>query len=138
MLVKFLNERAKLPHKADKGSAGYDIYATESVEIAPGSRMLVSTGLSVSVGDGMYLRIAPRSGLSVRCIDIGAGVIDQSYRGEIKVLLINNSKDFFFVSVGDRIAQGIFEKYADVDMVITNNLDSTERGENGFGSSGIN
>jgi dUTP pyrophosphatase len=136
MLIKLLNADAKVPTKADPGAAGYDIYSTESVEISPSSRMLVSTGLSVSFKPGMYLRIAPRSGLSVRGIDVGAGVIDSSYRGEIKVLLINNSVDPIFLKKGDRIAQGIFEKYYDPDIHIVDILPSSERGLGGFGSSG--
>jgi dUTP pyrophosphatase len=136
VLVKILNEYSKVPTKADPGAAGYDIYATESVEIEPGTRVLVSTGLSTSFEKG-YLRIAPRSGLSVRGIDVGAGVIDPSYRGEIKVLLINNSKDPYFVERGDRIAQGIFEKCYSVDFQVVENLDLTDRGSGGFGSSGV-
>jgi len=136
MKLLLLNEFAKVPTKADPGAAGYDIYATESVEIEPGTRVLVSTGLSVSFDKG-YLRIAPRSGLSVRGIDVGAGVIDSSYRGEIKVLLINNSKDPYFVKRGDRIAQGIFEKCYSVEFEVVDNLDLTDRGSGGFGSSGV-
>ena len=136
MLIKLLNADSKVPTKADPGAAGYDIYSTESVEISPSSRMLVSTGLSVSFKAGMYLRIAPRSGLSVRGIDVGAGVIDSSYRGEIKVLLINNSIDPIFLKKGDRIAQGIFEKYYDPEIHIVDILPSSERGSGGFGSSG--
>ena len=136
MLIKLLTQNAKIPTKADPGAAGYDIYSTESVEILPKTRMLVSTGLSVSFKSGMYLRIAPRSGLSVRGIDVGAGVIDSSYRGEIKVLLINNSVDPVFLEKGDRIAQGIFEKYYDPEIHIVDSLDSSDRGSGGFGSSG--
>lgn len=136
MFIKLLNKDAKVPTKADPGAAGYDIYSTESVEIAPETRMLVSTGLSTAFTSGMYLRIAPRSGLSVRGIDVGAGVIDSSYRGEIKVLLINNSKDSIFLQKGDRIAQGIFENCYNINFEVVDVLENTERGSGGFGSSG--
>jgi dUTP pyrophosphatase len=136
MYIKLLNEFAKVPTKADPGAAGYDIYSTESVEIEPGTRVLVSTGLSTAFEKG-YLRIAPRSGMSVRGIDVGAGVIDSSYRGEIKVLLINNSKDPYFIKRGDRIAQGIFEVCYSVEFQVVETLPDSERGSGGFGSSGL-
>jgi dUTP pyrophosphatase len=136
MLVKLLNEFAKCPTKADPGAAGYDIASSEAVEIQPNSRMLVSTGISLSFDKEHYFRIAPRSGLSVKGIDVGAGVIDSSYRGEIKVLLINNSKDSVFFQRGDRIAQGIFEKIYSGNLEVVQELDTTERGAGGFGSTG--
>lgn len=84
----------------------------------------------------VYFRIAPRSGLAVKGIDVGAGVIDCDYRGPVKVLLINNSKSDFEVKKGDRIAQGIFERIVEVIFNQTDNLGETKRGEGGFGSTG--
>ena len=107
---------------------------------------MVSTGLRVLCPDGTYGRIAPRSGLaSKHCIDVGAGVIDADYRGEVKVLLINNGKDEFSVTQGMRIAQLIFEKCWVADqlglkMIFDDGNDAsskTERGSGGFGSTGI-
>ena len=137
--VKTVNCNARIPFKSYPGSAGYDIFSIDSVTIAPGSRLLVSTGVSLEVPEYYYIRVAPRSGLSVRGIDVGAGVIDSSYRGEVKVLLINNSKEFYNVQEGDRIAQLIMERCGNPDITVLeyyDELSMSERGQNGFGSSG--
>jgi len=137
--VKTINCNARIPFKSYPGSAGYDIFSIDSVTIAPGSRLLVRTGISLEVPEYYYIRIAPRSGLSVRGIDVGAGVIDSSYRGEVKVLLINNSKEFYNVQEGDRIAQLIMERCGNADITVLeyyDELSMSERGQNGFGSSG--
>jgi dUTP pyrophosphatase len=137
--VKTVNCNARIPFKSYPGSAGYDIFSIESVTIAPGSRLLVRTGVSLEVPEYYYIRVAPRSGLSVRGIDVGAGVIDSSYRGEVKVLLINNSKEFYNVQEGDRIAQLIMERCGNAEISVLeyyDELSMSERGQNGFGSSG--
>ena len=138
MEVKLLNSLAKLPRRASAGAAGYDITSTEHVTIYHGTRGLVSTGVSVKLPPGVYGRIAPRSGLAVKNgIQVGAGVIDADYRGEIKVLLFNHSSDHLFeVSPGDRIAQLICERCELPDVIQTDELDETERGEGKFGSTG--
>ena len=139
-------KNAAQPTRATPGSAGHDLSSTEDCTIPPGDRRLVSTGLRVLCPDGTYGRIAPRSGLaSKHCIDVGAGVIDADYRGEVKVLLINNGKDEFSVTQGMRIAQLIFEKCWVADqlglkMIFDDGNDAsskTERGSGGFGSTGI-
>jgi len=85
-----------------------------------------------------YGRIAPRSGLAVKnFIDVGAGVIDADYRGEVKVLLFNFSETDFEIKVGDKIAQLIIEKYEKTELVQVDDLDETERGSGGFGSTGV-
>ena len=137
--VKTVNCNARIPFKSYPGSAGYDIFSIESVTIEPGSRLLVRTGISLEVPEYYYIRVAPRSGLSVRGIDVGAGVIDSSYRGEVKVLLINNSKEFYNVQEGDRIAQLIMERCGNAEISVLeyyDELSMSERGQNGFGSSG--
>lgn len=131
-----LSANAKVPTKADPGCAGYDVYASEEVVIEPGKRLLVSTGISTEFSKHFYLRVAPRSGMSVKGIDVGAGVVDSSYRGEIKVLLINNSDKPFVVLYGTRIAQLILERCSDTKIVVCSELENTTRGEKGFGSSG--
>ena len=120
--VVLLNKNAKMPVKADSGCAGYDIFSCESFILFSGKRQLVSTGISTEFSKDFYLRVAPRSGMSVKGIDVGAGVIDSSYRGEIKVLLINNSVDPVFLEKGDRIAQGIFEKYYEINKNLDEKL----------------
>ncbi len=98
-----LNKIAKIPTKND---LGYDLYSSECVEIEPGTRTLVSTGLSIDFKSGEYLRIAPRSDLSVRGIDVSPEIISQ---GDINILLINNSKEPFFIQQGEPIAQCTLE-----------------------------
>ena len=134
--IKLLTIDAQLPYKADSGCAGYDLFSTEEVTIEPGTRSLVSTGLSVEIPGHYYFRVAPRSGLSVRGLDIGAGVIDSSYRGEIKVLCINNSKEPFHFEKGSKIAQMILERCACANIETVDCLSKTTRGDGGFGSTG--
>ena len=131
-----------------QGDAGIDLYATEACIIEPGDQALVKAGISVSFSADYYLRIAPRSGLALKNgIDVMAGVIDSSYRGEIGVILRNHSaqpnpsyddgtKDFF-IKRGDRIAQMIPECISQEDFIIVENLDESDRGIGGFGSTGV-
>ena len=143
--VKFvkLNNLAITPTRQKIGDAGYDLYATENVRVKPMSRALVSTGLSIEVPEGYYARIAPRSGLAVKNgIDVLAGVVDSSYRGEVKVLVINNTDDDYTILEGDKIAQLIMERCANAEIDICcdsdsdDDLDQTSRGNKGFGSTG--
>nr|CAD2175557.1 unnamed protein product [Meloidogyne enterolobii] len=101
-------------------------------------KYLVPTGIQIALPEGCYGRIAPRSGLaSKNFIDVGAGVIDPDYRGELKVLLFNFSDADFKISVGDRIAQLVCTPFVKPALVEVTNLDETDRGDNGFGSTGI-
>jgi len=134
--VKKLHADAKIPFKADSGCAGYDVFSTESVEIYSKTRKLVCTGLSTEFSNRYYIRVAPRSGLSVKGIDIGAGVIDSSYRGEIKILMINNSDSTFYLDKGSKIAQLIMETCESPEIQLCSTLSETTRGEGGFGSTG--
>lgn len=153
LLIKKLYPDALIPSYGSKGAAGVDLCAYGEYIIPARTRKLVSTGISIQwVIDDMtdqnnvhtygpedyYFRIAPRSGLSVKnCIEIGAGVVDSDYRGEVKVCFINNSDSDYSISHGDRIAQGILERikrFSSIEMV--NDLDHTNRGEGGFGSTG--
>src|SRR5690242_3590488 len=102
-------------------------------------KAIVPTGLSIALPEGTYGRVAPRSGLAVKhFLDVGAGVIDFDYRGPVGVVMFNFSEVDFQVKIGDRIAQLILEKVFLAEVKEVNNLDDTLRGENGFGSSGIN
>ncbi len=139
MKVKLLNINANPPKKGSVSAAGYDLYSNEAGVIKPQERRLIKTGLVLQIPEGYYGRIAPRSGLALKSgIDTMAGVIDSDYRGEVGVILYNTDKysDFIF-GVGDKVAQIIFEKYYDFDMDFVANIDQTERGEGGFGSTGI-
>lgn len=120
-------------------SAGYDISAIQSDIIPRRGRALLRTGFSLEIPKGFYGRLASRSGLSVRYgIEVGAGVIDSDYRGEIKVLLYNHSDENFAVNRGDRICQIILERIAtDITFVevLDETVSQTNRGDRGFGSS---
>lgn len=138
LLIKKLTEYATLPSKGSKHSAGYDLYAAYDYIIKARGKDMVKTDLQISVPPGTYGRIAPRSGLAWKnSIDVGAGVIDYDYRGPVNVILFNFGDQDFEIKKGDRIAQLICEKieYADIEEVA--DLNSTERGTNGFGSTGV-
>ena len=134
--IKLLNKDSRIPYRAESGSAGYDIFCTKPIEIYPGTRQLVSTGICTEFSKSYYLRVAPRSGLSVKGIDIGAGVIDSSYRGEIKVLVVNNSDITMNFPKGTKIAQLIMECCEEPEIVVSNSLTVTDRNNCGFGSTG--
>lgn len=130
---------ATMPTKGSVGAAGSDLHAFihSSIDLQPGERKLISTGIHISMPQSCYARIAPRSGLAVKGIDISAGVVDSDYTGCIKVLVVNNSKEIFTIVHGDRIAQIIFEKIINPVWISTEVLDYTDRGADGFGSTGI-
>jgi dUTP pyrophosphatase len=137
--VKKLVSDAYLPKKGRIGDAGWDLSSVEDIVIPPQSWKLVDTGLGIVVPDGTYGRIAPRSGVSTKGISVNAGVIDKTYRGNCKVLLVNHSTtNSYVIGKGDRIAQLILEKIMDdCEIVEVDELDETIRGDNGFGSSGV-
>ena len=102
---KRLDKESRLPTKGSIDSAGYDLYSAEEMEVLPWKRRVVGTQIAIKVPKGTYGSIAPRSGLAAKHgIDVGAGVIDADYRGEVKILLINHSNVKFEVKKGDRIA----------------------------------
>tara|TARA_B110000858_G_scaffold189634_1_gene236611 strand:+ start:537 stop:968 length:432 start_codon:yes stop_codon:yes gene_type:complete len=138
LCVTRLVPEAVLPHRGSQGAVGYDLVATQGCVILPGQRGLVPTGLSLELPPGTYGRVAPRSGLAVKNgLDVGAGVIDPDYRGEIKVVLFNFDKEPFLVKPGYRVAQLVIEKCETPEVVEVNKLKTTDRGEGGFGSTGI-
>jgi len=135
--VKLLNSNAVVPTRGTPNSAGLDISSSESTEIPSRKWKAISTGLSISVPADCYARIAPRSGLAYKFgIDVFAGVVDSDYTGEVKVILMNNGDEPFKVNIGDRIAQIIFEKIFTDGFVEVEELNSTQRGSGGFGSTG--
>jgi dUTP pyrophosphatase len=138
LLIKRLDDNAKLPTRGSDLVAGIDIMANQDMIIPPGGQSPISTGITLAVPPGTYTRIAFRSGLAVKHgIDIGAGVIDEDYRGEIKVVLINNSTIPFQIRPGDRVAQLILEKILRTVPEETKNLSETIRESQGFGSTGL-
>ena len=133
--VKKLVEHARLPRRQSLGAAGYDLFAIEDIVIPPKNRAAVGTGIAIAIPEGTYGRIAPRSGLAVKYfVDVGAGVIDRDYRGEVKVVLFNHSTEQFEVKQGDCIAQLIIEEIILPNIVEIDHLEETPRGRRGFGS----
>jgi dUTP pyrophosphatase len=145
--VKLVEPAAKAPTKMTVGSAGFDLYSAESIEIPPThcemdgqaevGRALVSTGLVVELPPGTVGRIASRSGLSVKAnIEAGAGWIDSDYRGTVKVELKNFSSKPYKVNLGDRIAQLVILPVVEVEVNVVADVRETSRGGGGFGSTG--
>ena len=134
---------AGMPERAHAGDAGYDLRSVEEVDLAPGSRALVGTGISVAIPEGYAGLVLPRSGLAVRhgiSLINTPGLIDSGYRGEIQVPLINHDRDETFeVEVGMRIAQLVLVKAAEAYFVDVELLEESadDRGEGGFGSSDL-
>ncbi|XP_027781647.2 deoxyuridine 5'-triphosphate nucleotidohydrolase, mitochondrial isoform X2 [Marmota flaviventris] len=134
-----LSEHATAPTRGSARAAGYDLYSAYDYIVPPMEKALVKTDIQIALPSGCYGRIAPRSGLAAKYfIDVGAGVIDEDYRGNIGVVLFNFGKEKFEVKKGDRIAQLICERifYPDIEEVQV--LNDTERGSGGFGSTGKN
>lgn len=141
LIVKKLTPHALLPSRATEGSAGFDIYSAEGYVLTPGHRVVVSTGIQVKFPEGTYGRVAPRSGIAIRHgVDVGAGVVDPDYEGELKVVLFNHDpKNTFIIRPGYRIAQLIVENYNKLDVLEVDHIDSYggTRGTQGFGSTGV-
>jgi dUTP pyrophosphatase len=135
--VKLLTENSKSPSRNTPTDAGLDLYSSEAAVIKSREWKAVSVGISISIPDGFYARIAPRSGLAYKYgIDVFAGVVDSGYRGEIKAILYNAGDKDYTIDIGDKIAQLIIEKCYLWDALIVNDLDESDRAERGFGSSG--
>ena len=137
--VKRLTPDAILPTRGSPGAAGYDLHAAESHVILPGRRAVIATGLAIELPPGVYGRVAPRSGLAVKSgIQVGAGVIDPDYTGEVKVVLFNQGGGApCVVKPGYRIAQLVLERFEVHETEEVGELGVTERGEGGFGSTGV-
>ncbi|XP_063268259.1 deoxyuridine 5'-triphosphate nucleotidohydrolase, mitochondrial isoform X2 [Prinia subflava] len=134
-----LSENAFAPSRGSARSAGYDLYSAYDCVIPPMEKAVVKTDIQIALPPGCYGRVAPRSGLAAKhFIDVGAGVIDEDYRGNVGVVLFNFGKETFEVKKGDRIAQLICERIYYPELEEVEALDDTERGEGGFGSTGKN
>ncbi len=131
----------KFPTYATEQSAGMDLTAAleEAIEIGPGERMLIPTGLSIALPEGYEAQIRPRSGLALKhgvTVLNSPGTVDADYRGEIGVILANLGQEAFTVERGMRIAQMVIAQHAKVEWEVAEELDQTDRGEGGFGSTG--
>ncbi|MBZ2173824.1 dUTP diphosphatase [Schnuerera sp. xch1] len=142
MRIKVINKsNYPLPKYNTKGSSGMDLYANidKSVVMKPLDRILVPTGLYISIPNGYEAQIRARSGLSLKhgiTLANGIGTIDSDYRGEIGVILINLSNEEYTINKGDKIAQLVLTKYEKVEFEEVNSLDNTERNDGGFGHTG--
>lgn len=136
MFIKLLTNTAKVPTRGSIDAAGYDIYADQSLLIEPKSTVVISTGIAMAIPSGYYLKIEDRSSMAVKGIFHGAGIIDADYRGEIKIVLHNSTNLPYLINVHDRICQAILMKYHAEELMVVNELPSSERGFGGFGSTG--
>lgn len=133
------SEGLELPTYATPGAAGMDVVAAEAVELAPGSRHAVATGLALAIPDGFEIQVRPRSGLALKHgigVPNAPGTIDSDYRGELKIILVNHGSETFAIARGDRIAQLVLAPVVRARWEEIADLDSTERGKGGFGSTG--
>lgn len=138
--VTYLTLGATIPTRGSEYAAGLDLYAClkNLIVIKPGQRAIIPTGIAVWPPENTYVQIAPRSGLAVRHgIDVLAGIVDEDYRGEVKVVLINHGYFDFVVNHGDRIAQAIVKPYIRPTVTLSSKLPTSDRGESGFGSTGV-
>ena len=138
--VRRVREEAVVPERAYAGDAGLDLAACERMELGPGERGLVPTGLAVAIPDGYAGFVLPRSGLAARhgiSIVNTPGLVDAGYRGEVQILLVNTDRhEPFVVEPGMRIAQLVVQRVEDAVPVEVEELPASERGAGGFGSSG--
>ena len=145
--IKKLDPTAKLPTKGRETDAGVDFYCVldndfdvfhdgSYVSINPGETKKFHTGVALAIPPGYYMQLHTRSGMSAKGFHVGGGVIDEEYRGEVIVVLQNIGKERLVVGVGDKIAQGVLIQVPKVDLIQVEELDSTSRGSQGFGSSG--
>ncbi|GHH97251.1 dUTP diphosphatase [Neobacillus kokaensis] len=138
--VKLTHKDAALPYQANPGDAGLDLFSVEEKLIKPGEAELISTGIIIELPEGTEAQVRPRSGLALKhsvTVLNSPGTIDEGYRGEINVILINHGKKEFKVEKQMRIAQMVIAPVATVHITQVEELSDSERGAGGFGSSGI-
>ena len=129
----------ELPRYATGGAAGMDLVSAETVTLQPGARHAVATGLAVAIPHGYEIQVRPRSGLALKhgiTVPNTPGTIDSDYRGELKIIMINHGADAFPIARGDRIAQLVVSPVTQGKWEEVEELDDTERGAGGFGSTG--
>jgi len=141
LYIKKLHEDAKIPSYAHDKDSGMDLYAIEDNLIYPNECKAIKTGLSIELSEGVEAQIRPKSGIalnhSVTVLNT-PGTVDESYRGEIIVLLINHGCDTYFIEKGKKIAQMVICPVIRVDIKELKDLSDTSRGFGGFGSTGLN
>ena len=140
LAVRRLSPEAKLPARAHAGDAGYDLFAAEAATVWAGRRATVGTGIAIELPPGHAGLVLPRSGLAARhgiALVNAPGLIDEGYRGEVRILLLNtDSEEHFEIAPGDRIAQLVVVAVGAPEVVEVEELAASERGDGGFGSTG--
>ena len=141
VMVKRLpgNDDLALPAYATAGAAGMDVVSAEDVDLAPGARHAVATGLAMAIPEGFEIQVRPRSGLALKhgvTVPNTPGTIDSDYRGELKVIMINLGAEMFSIRRGDRVAQLVLAPVTQASWLEVETLDDTARGTGGFGSTG--
>lgn len=137
--VKRLDPAATLPARAHPGDAGLDLYAAVDIPIPPGETRLVGSGLAIELPPGTEAQVRPRSGLALKhsvTVLNTPGTIDEGYRGEVGVILINHGRAVFEVRRGMKVAQLVVKPTLPVDVIPVDALSDTTRGDGGFGSTG--
>ncbi|RDW21608.1 dUTP diphosphatase [Oceanobacillus chungangensis] len=137
--VKLIHEEARLPYRANAGDAGLDLFSVEEKIIKSGESALIATGIQMELPEGTEAQVRPRSGLALKhsiTVLNSPGTIDEGYRGEVKVILINHGKEDFRVEKQMRIAQMVIAPVLLVNLVETESLSDSVRDKGGFGSSG--
>ena len=140
VLVKKINDNAKMPSYAHFGDAGVDLYAAKDAIIPPHGRALVPTGLKIAIPYGYEGQVRPKSGLALKhgiTVLNTPGTVDAPYRGEVGVILFNSSDNEYLAKSGEKIAQMVFCKVENAEFELTEELPETDRGEGGFGSTGL-
>lgn len=138
--VERIHKNAILPNSAHAGDAGLDLYSVEEIIITPGESALIKTGIKIELPKQTEAQVRPRSGLALKfgiTVLNTPGTIDEGYRGEVGVILINHSKNSFTVEKGMKIAQMVVKPIWKVEVIEVKELSSTERAEGGFGSTGL-
>jgi dUTP pyrophosphatase len=137
--IKKLSSEAIIPKYQSDEAAGFDLHSVEDMILKKGERAAVKTGLAMQIDKGYELQVRARSGLALKkgiALVNAPGTVDSDYRGEIMVILINLGEEDFHIKVGDRIAQAVLKEVVQAQILEVDELDTTSRGEGGFGSTG--
>lgn len=138
--IQKVSSKAIIPNYANPGDAGLDLYSIDEIELRKGERALVHTGIKIELPQNTEAQIRPRSGLALKngiTLVNSPGTIDEGYRGEIGVIVINHGDEIFKIEEGMKIAQMVIKPVFRVQVEEVSDLSESERGENGFGSSGL-
>jgi len=138
--VKRLNPEAKIPKTAKQGDVAFDLYSVIDYELQPGERYAVPTGIAIEIPIGYEVQVRPRSGLALKegiTVLNTPGTIDSGYRGEVKTILINHGDVPFHITKGMRISQLAVRPVPEVEFIEVDELSDSDRGEGGFGSTGV-